>query len=792
MSWRFPLRIAMVWLSLTILPIESWQWLQAADELQPIEETREFMQTYCGECHAGGASEGSFELESLTDELADSNQLQRWVLVHDRVAEGEMPPPDARQPSDREADAFLKQLGSTLTTADLSTREVVLRRLNREEYQNTLRDLLGIETDLRELLPEDQAAGGFDNNGQALSLSTEVMQRYLQAAEIAIDEVIEIGDKPVPQTFVADSLHEVERYIPKEYKLDGDRVVTFKSNPTQYSKISTRSKKLPVAGRYRYQFQAATVNTDQPLIFSVVASDFKNVAAIYRSLGYFEADDQVRDYTIEATLDENFAIQFFALGLPGWVNDIEDGKHPGVGFGPVTITGPLVEHWPPQNYSQLIGDVNLEQGTLDDAGKVLRSFMERAFRRPITAEEFERYLGLVRQRGKAQRSFKNSLRAALIAVLCSPNFLYLRETNSPSATTVQTISDYELASRLSYFLWNSMPDAQLLNHAADETLHNRDILRQQVQRMLSDEKSQRFQRNFVAQWLHLREINDTTPDQKLFPEFDDFLQASMVNETESFFREVLEHDLSILNFVDSDFAMLNRRLAAHYGIEQTQDMQGVAMSRVQLPAESVRGGVMTQAAVLKVTANGTNTSPVTRGVFVLENIIGKPTRPPPASVAAIEPDIRGTTTIREKLEKHRSQESCAGCHRHIDPPGFALESFDPIGRFREEYLQFKVNPQFIEQGWGKVEPVAKVNARGMTDTGVEFDGIREFKQLLLKDKDQFAVAFTRKMTAYALGRELGFSDRNEIARIAVSSADQGYGLKSLIHEIVQSPIFRSP
>jgi hypothetical protein len=302
--------------------------------------------------------------------------------------------------------------------------------------------------------------------------------------------------------------------------------------------------------------------------------------------------------------------------------------------------------------------------------------------------------------------------------------------------------------------------------------------------MLKHPKAQAFVTDFTGQWLHLRQINDTTPDEKLYGKFDELLRVSMVWESEGFFRKMLDDDLPIVNFLDSDWAMLNQRLARHYGIE---GVQGIEMRKVQLPPNSVRGGVLTQAAVLKVTANGTTTSPVLRGVWVLENILGHPTPPPPPNVGGIEPDIRGATTIREQLDKHRHVESCAVCHRKIDPPGFALESFDPIGDYRVNYLRWKVTN--AEKGWGNVEQGAPVDSSGKLASGEAFDNIRQFKKLLVARKDNFARCLTEKLLTYGLGREMGFSDRDAVAAIIKQADAHDRGLRSLIHAVIESETF---
>ncbi|MDB6173983.1 MAG: hypothetical protein JWL59_3294 [Chthoniobacteraceae bacterium] len=741
-----------------------------------------FFETHCLDCHESGTTKGGLNLEKADAAMLGTEQTDLWAHIFDRLASGEMPPPKEPRPARVDVEKLLAAIRPRLIETDRARREVVQRRLNRTEYENTIRDLLGIEIELKAFLPEDQQAGGFDNNGDALALSTEAMQGYLDAARAAVDMALVTGDRPTTETWTTDSLSEVQPYIDAgDFGYVDGRIVTYVADQSDYSKISTRAKRTPVRGRYRFQFQAATQNTTEPGFFTLSASNFAGVASKAQNLGYFEVGPEPRTFTIEAVLDAKVAVQFFALGLPGYIKKAAGARHPGVGFGPVEITGPLLDQWPPESTARLIGPVQLAGGTLADAETILRGFLPRAFRRPVSEAEVQRYTSLVRKKLEANRTFDESLRTGLIAVLCSPDFLYLREDAPPGT---RRISNTELASRLSYFLWSSMPDAELLALAENEQLSDPKVLAAQVERLLHSGKAEAFVTNFTGQWLRLRQINDTTPDSKLYTKFDELLQVSMVREGEGFFREVLAENLPITNFLDSDWAMLNQRLAEHYGVP---GVRGLALQKVKLPSDSVRGGVLTQAGVLKVTANGTTTSPVLRGVWVMENILGQPVPPPPPNTGGIEPDIRGATTIREQLDKHRHEESCMVCHVKIDPPGFALESFDPIGDFRTTYLRWVVHNE--KEGYGSVKTGAPVDASGRLATGEPFTGIREFKKLILARSDAFAHCLTAKLLTFGLGREMGFSDREAIDLIVKQTTANGGGLRSLIHAIIESETF---
>ncbi len=750
-----------------------------AQDLDP--KAASFFTKHCLDCHDADSKKGNLDLGALKGDLSTRPLMDRWTSIVDRVTSGEMPPAKKPRPTADELQGFVGWVRPRLIAADRTRREVVQRRLNRVEYENTVHDLLGIDIELKSMLPEDQRAGGFDNNGEALAVSSELLGSYLEAAERALGAAIVRGPRPASLTTTADAEKDVANYL-KSYSIIDHRVFIYQSEEGGYSKISSRAKRTLSRGLYHIRFEAVTRNTDKPITFSVNVSDFAPISATQRTLGYYQATGEVKKFEITTVLDKGMSVQFFAHTLPGWVhNEPALGTFPGIGWGPVTVTGPINNVWPPESHTRLLGDVDLDKGTLEDAEKILRRFMPRAFRRPVADDEVARYVALVRSRKEAGRSFEHSLRAGLSAVLCSPNFLYLREDVRPGG---DRISDLELASRLSYFLWSTLPDAELLDLAAQNKLHEPKVLAAQAQRLLTDPRSERFIEHFTGQWLMLRQIDFTTPDRKLYKEFDELLKVSMVQETQGFFREVLTKNLDVATFLDSDFAMLNFRLAANYDIPGVKSLEVLP---VKLPAGSIRGGILTQGSLLKVTANGTNTSPVIRGVWVLENILGKHVPPPPPNITGIEPDIRGATTIREQLAKHRDVPSCNSCHQHIDPPGFALESFDPIGRYRKNYRKWV--PHKENADWGHLADGAPVDPAGQTATGQTFSGMADFKKLLLENKKSFALCLTEKLMTYGLGRELGYSDRDEVESVVAKAAADGSGLRTLILAIVQSPAY---
>jgi hypothetical protein len=421
-----------------------------------------------------------------------------------------------------------------------------------------------------------------------------------------------------------------------------------------------------------------------------------------------------------------------------------------------------------------------------DAERLLRGFMAQAYRDPVQDEDVRRFLPIILGAMKSGSTFADAMIAGYSAVLCSPSFVCLREKPGQ-------LDDYALGERLSCFLWNSEPDAELRELAAKGELHKPEVLRAQAQRLLADPKSQRFVDAFLAYWLDLRKMEATSPDAALYPDYylDDLLTDSAEQETQLFFAELLKHDLPARNIVSSDFAMLNERLAQHYGLPP---VKGVALRRVALPPDSPRGGIITQASILKVTANGTTTSPVLRGAWIMERMLGKPPPPPPANVPAIEPDTRGATTIREQLDRHRKLETCAACHAKIDPAGFALENFDVMGGWRQNYRALGEGQQVV--GYGKngqkftFHLGQPVDASGNLPDGRKFQDVRELKKLLLTDERAIARNLVQQLLVYSTGAPVRFGDRPDVEVILDHAAAVHFGVSTIVQEIVQSPLFQ--
>ena len=846
-----------------------------------------FTQKYCVECHDADTKKGGLDLTALKLDPSSPTNFNKWVLIHDRVAEGEMPPKKKARPESADLDSFTSSLTSVLTSAEQQTlsREgrATQRRLNRYEYENALRDLLQAPwLQIKDSLPEDGEAYRFNKVGDALDVSHVQMARYLAAADYALRQVMATHAER-PKT-------KVERYYTRDQRsytgpmtftvfnqaperatfpvlgTKGQPDVRSGKAPISMGKTNAELRELeavgvvagayepiepkfnmfraPVPGHYRIRLNAYSVWVGPgqsnkwfiPNLDDVSVGRRPEPVTVYsetpprllRWLGKFDVNPQPTTNELDVWLLAGEMIRPDSSRLfrsrPGasrWQNPLaeKDGQ-PGVAYRWLEVEGPIYDQWPPPGHQLLFGDLPMvnkkvtmrperepEPGRTNrfgqrrfnpppgvevvskqpmaDARRLLPGFMERAYRHPVADADVKRFLKVIERALKDGNDFTDSMIAGYSAVLCSPEFVCLEEKPG-------RLDDYALASRLSFFLWNSPPDQELRTLAADGKLRDADTLRAQTDRLLADPKSRRFVDAFLDYWLDLRKIVATAPDGELYPDYylDDLLTESSLEETQLFFAELLRRDLPARNIVSSDFAMLNERLAAHYGLEH---VDGVALRPTPLPKGTPRGGLMTQASVLKVTANGTTTSPVTRGAWIMERILGKPPPPPPASVTAIDPDTRGAVTIRQQLEKHRNQQSCAACHAKIDPAGFALESFDVMGGERQRYRAMGGGKP--EKGLGKngqkfaFHLALPVDCSGELPDGEKFQDVRELKQLLLKDDKQVARNLTRQLAVYATGAPVRFSDRTEVEGILQRAGSSHYGVRSIVHELVQSDLF---
>ena len=756
--------------------------------------TKTFLLKHCFECHDADTQKGKLRLDTLNRDFTSPAGIETWGKVFSQIERREMPPKKKAQPSERERQSVLDWLGRELSVAIAARQNaegrVALRRLNRFEYQNTMQDLLGIEVNLMELLPEDGSAHGFDKVSSALTLSPVQVEKYLEAADVALDAAIGIDPQPkffnehiAATNLVAGWDTKSSRHLP------GDALAVFNSG---YSPTELKRFRAPAPGRYRIRISAQGFQTEgKPALFRLYAGNF-NVGGKTKLLGHFEvpADKPTVIELTERIDGKNDTLKFVSYGTIPWQNKADEYTGPGIAVQWFEVEGPLeAKEWPPATRQQLLGDADLERGTFPDAERVMKRFAARAFRRPVSDADLAPYLALVRERLDKGMKFGDALRVGLKSLLVSPRFLLLEEAPGK-------LDGYALAARLSYFLWSTMPDAELLTAAAKGDLAKPAILRAQTERLLNHPKARAFTEDFTGQWLALRNLDFTTPDARLYPEFDELLQLSMRQETHAFFDELLRKDLSLLNFVESDFAMLNERLAKHYGIP---GVSGLDVRRVELKPEWHRGGVLTHASVLKVTANGTTTSPVIRGAWLADRILSKPVPPPPPNVPAVEPDIRGAKSIRDQLAKHREVESCAGCHAKMDPLGFALESYDVIGGWRERY---RISPAPNQRGveWmtlvvnTKDQRVAlgpKVDASDALADGRSFSDLAELKRLLLAESDAITRGLAEKLLIYATGHGLEFTDAVVISDIVRKAKSRKHGFRTLIHEVIASTTFQT-
>ena len=787
----------------------------------------------CLSCHGDGTVT-PLNLARLGFDLTDHETFRAWARVYERVEKGEMPPRAAPRPDKAVVGTALGSLKRALIDTNLAARGEIrtpLRRLTRLEYAYTIQDLLGIDeaiaAELGQSLPAETDSGGFDTVAATQSMSPLHVRAYLDAADRALD--VAIGSSPPPPTELYEIKYVQSRVLDALSKAEflgggvvlklEDAYATFSKYASEYALHSlSEGFEVPYPGRYRVTVTAYPYQADTPVTLTLhkgYLSGGLPAPLLDELIGSF---DLVGD--APRTVDVTPFLRPGDLVSPApadadvpWRDDpkryylphenVQDYAGEGIALQSMTIEGPLFEMWPPPGTRQLLtgvtfdedGAVRLTESPYQHVLDIVAAFAPRAFRRPLDENEgeLEAYAGLAKPLLDEGRPFLEALRVPLRAILSASPFLF-------QADTPGKLDDFGLATRLSYLLWRSTPDDVLLDVARAGRLSDRKVLAEQVDRLLDDIKSERFVKDFAGQAFRLYELQATRPDPGLYPEFDDILAHAMKRETELFLAELIAEDYGAGSLIDADFTFLNRRLAEHYGIA---GVEGQHMRKVTLPTNSPRGGLLTQASIHKITANGTTTSPIPRGNFVLANLLGQPAPPPPAGVSAIEPDTRGTTTIREQLDAHRSSPACATCHRVIDPPGFALESFDPIGGFRTSYRIPGEATSHELMGLGGTTvveytaPVAHregpaVDASGVTPAGDAFSGIEEYTRLLLQQKvDQVARHLVSSVLVYGTGAEIEFADRDVVEEIVARGRDRGHPIRTIIHEVVQSDLFRS-
>jgi hypothetical protein len=875
--------------------------------VDPAALDKAFLRDHCTSCHNAEDKKGRLDLAGLAFDPADAANLAVWVKVHDRVQAGEMPPRTRARPDAARQKAFVEGLARSIVAAERAAEggegRAMLRRLNRQEYENALRDLLGVPwAPIAHRLPEDGEAYRFNKSGEALDVSHVQMASFMDSANytlrLAMATRLERPAKTTRRLYARDE-PSLRNWRPRENGtlpdrlsfpvLDGHAQPDVRAGRAPATSPETREReavgkvssifsdaggygwsgwRAPIAARYKLRISGYTIwvagggvarwfyegqGAEKAPVYHTLLWHRPNLDEVYpgrrnEPIGvYASGGGQTRpvgavDFTPRPTVSE---IEVFLLagevvrtdgsrlfrtrvngtdeqyvnplatedGMPGyavqWL-EVEgpffDDPDSGVGYRllfdrlplvpskdartgvPLEVgPGPAGGRGRPGGMREALFEVQSE-APRQDAERLLRSFLKKAYRRPVAEADVRRFLALYDDRFKQGDGFTRSMLTAYTAVLSSPGFVFVEEKPG-------RLDDHALATRLALFLWNSVPDGELRDLADRGELRKPEVLRAQTERMLDDPRARRFVEAFTDYWLDLRKIDDTSPSSTLYNDYelDEPLKLAALEETRLFVAELLRADLPARYVVDSDFTFLNERLADHYGIK---GVEGVRFRKVKIPAESVRGGLMTQASVLKVTANGTTTSPVLRGRWITERILGLETPPPPPTVEAVEPDIRGAVTIRQQLDKHRANASCAACHSKMDPPGFALESFDVIGGYRERYraVSDKVPPV---EGHGmngqafRFHYALPVDSAGTLPDGRPFKDVRELKKLLAQDDVPIARNLVRQLTVFATGAPVRFSDREEVEKILAAAKPGKYGVRSLVHAIVQSELFRN-
>lgn len=828
------------------LTVQSWGWVTvcllataAADESAPSQLMPLLNQT-CIECHNKETAEGGLDLTALPFDLNDHSTRRRWIRIHDRIEQGEMPPKAEYLPQTRRAE-LVNRLATAIHDADLveitAHGRGAMRRLNRDEYEQNLRDVLQLpHLDIRDMLPEDREGHHFNKASETLDMSRVQLTAYLDAVESALRQAMASGPTPPPVT----KFRAVGTSLFPENSTFGEREAMFfaKDNkavdPKQLDALRDdpalelalfRSAHWPyygyprgfvakLPGEYKVRFSARAVLQLKgyelkpalqpvPMTFRARKPSGPDVSGDVRATGgLLDIHPDTRAYETTIRLRERETFEYSLLGLPvPLARNVKggpptyryppfpEGGQPGVAFQWIEVEGPLSSGaWPPPSHRVLFDDLGVEADSKqpnEDAKRLLRRFANLATREPVSDEVLQKFERLVLQRLENKATFAEAMLASYKAFLCSGHFLYLREPERAD-------DHFAIASRISHFLTNTRPDDTLLEVARAHQLRDPQTLRRETDRLVASEGFNRFVKSFTDYWLNLRNVRRDEPDIRLYPEyrFDDYLVESMEIETRTFVTAMIRDNLPSRVLVDADFVFANDRLAQHY---QLPSLSGSAMRKVALPKDSPLGGLLTQAAILKVTANGTATSPVVRGAWIMERLIGEPPPPPPASVPAVEPDIRGAKTIRDLLARHTQSKECAGCHARFDPVGLALENFDILGGWRTRY-------RGVEQGdrisgidraghdftYTLAEPV---DASGKLMDGRTFQNIRDLKAILASKPRQLARNLLHQFTLYATGTPVRFADRREIESMLDACAADGYRLRDLLHALVQSKIF---
>ncbi len=720
---------------------------------------------YCFECHSQEQAEAKIAFDRFDRQAESLEDAALWVKVADVLEGGVMPPADSLQPTAEEVRKVIDWIEYDFLVAQCSkparSAPVVMRRLNRQEYDNTIRDLLGLELHLADDFPQDDIGFGYDNIGSALSISPSHIEKYLDAAEVALQSAIvlpDVGERspveliglqtyPLPPTKAVEFEHKL---VPSRYLADLSLVRVGISE-------SVPPPKLVVGfGKDRRTIEAVRVQDE-----TVVYRFWINVAAgdnqVHVSLAPNEIESS--NVTNPKTVSANES------------GDQRYGANRGLHVDSIVVRGSIrpSEDSLPESHRNILfcspdfGDAS----SLHCARQIATRFITRAFRQPANSDDVDQVLTLFQLAYGRGESFERAIQVALTSVLVSPKFLFLVEPEA--ANTDRPLTEFELASRLSYFLWSSMPDEILIGHAQLGTL--RTNLRSQVVRMLEDSKSEAFIENFTGQWLQLRKLDGSKPDSDIFPVFDDLLRRAMRTETERFFAHILRGNRSALELIDSDYTFVNDQLAKYYGFDNVSSSD---FRQVEL-VDRLRGGVLTQASILTLTSNPNRTSPVKRGQWILQQILGTPPPPPPPNIEPLDESHQATesASLRDRMELHRSNPQCASCHSQMDPIGFALENYNAIGQWRTADGDFAIDPSGVLAG------------------GQKFENIAELKQVLKSSgSKKFTRCLVENMLTYALGRGLEASDFCTVETIRGQLTTDDYRIQNILFGIVESNAFQ--
>jgi hypothetical protein len=715
-----------------------------------------FMKKYCLDCHNADKASGGLAMDGYKTEAQARKGRKDWLAAHEQLMNGMMPPKKRMvQPTKEEREFVAKWIAESLTKVDCGLSKdpgrVTIRRLNRAEYNNTIRDLCGVDFKPADDFPADDVGYGFDNIGDVLSFQPILLEKYMIAADKILDEALTIP--PIPKTDKQPRYPQQIRAVPDTAKSGGNKIVFDGGGsaflPERYN--------FPADGEYIIRFTGWGTKG---------GSEFPKVTFRVNSR-INDKDETVELKTVTVDAPQNKPETYEARGkftaggkriTLAFTNDYtgKDGDKRQFGLIKMEIEGPInpVAKPDPASVKLLLGSrPTTASGNRAAAEKALANFARRAYRRPVKPDETQRLMKLYDVAEKQGEPFERAIRLPMKAVLCSPHFLYRIEDDPKNPDDVRTLNDFEFATRLSYFLWSTMPDEELYSHAVTGDLRKPEVLEAQVRRMLKDEKVRALSENFAGQWLQLRNIKLLTPDKGFFPKWDDKLKAGMVGEAEAFFEYVVQNDRPILDFLDADYAFVNERMADHYGLK---DVVGSRFRKVQLP-DNRRGGIITMASTLTVTSNPTRTSPVKRGKWILENILGTPPPPPAPDVPELPPTGQLKGTLRQQMEQHRENPTCAVCHAKLDPLGFGLENFDGIGSWRTDDNKQKIDPS------------------GVLPDGSKFSGPAELRKVLLGKADQFRNCFAEKVLTFALGRGLEYYDKcavDEIVKAGKAGQDR--------------------